>query len=99
MENMRKLLAHVPKLKEGNILLANYTGELFQVTMPRITKGRHYLIRGIKESIFSSPRNQHPVTYDMVLCSKTGKPYKADFRIGCYSIDEKLDNGLFTLTR
>jgi hypothetical protein len=98
MQNMRTLLGHVPKLKQGDILLANYIGELFQITMPRITKGRYYLIRGIKDSLFNTPSNPHPVVYDMVLCSKSGKLYKTDFRIACYDIDEKLDNGDFTLT-
>lgn len=96
---MRQLLAHIPVLKQGDILLANYTGELFQVTMPRITKGRYYLIRGIKESLFNTPSNPHPVTYDIVLCSKSGKPYKADFRIGCYKVDEQITKCEFTLTK
>lgn len=86
---------HIPKLNIGDIVLSNYTEELFKATMPRITDGKFYIINDVTESIFHTEDNPHPETYGIVNCSRTGKPFKSNFRISCYRVDEKLDSGDF----
>jgi len=96
MQNMNLLLTHIPKLKQGDILLSNYTHQALP-GCPSITKGKYYLIRGIEESLFNTKSSPQPKVYDMVLCSKNGKPYKTDFRINCYGIDQLVDKSQFTV--
>jgi len=90
---------HVPQLKNGNIIKANFDSD--DVCGPvKIKKGRYYLIIGSQENLLSSPTHKHPLVYDIVVCSKTGKPRKTNHRYSAYTIDKEIESGTkWTLIR
>ncbi len=98
MENFREQLNHIPQLKNGNIIRANFTSDYIP-GCPPIRKGKHYFITGVQESLFSTPTYKHPLTYDIVLCTKTGKLHKENHRYNAWSIDIGIKGGSWTLIR
>jgi hypothetical protein len=98
MENFREQVNHVPALKPGSIVQAHFTSDYVPGCAP-IKNSQHFLVRAVKESVFSTPNYPHPKIYDLVLCSKSGKPKKTDHPYTAWAVDSsiKSQDGKWTL--